>query len=48
MLIASKYGEVISVMESPEDEKEALTGWRGFLANNFGVIVMRRQSGQNV
>ena len=43
MLIASKYGEVISVMESPEDEKEALTGWRGFLANNFGVIVMRRQ-----
>ncbi len=43
-LIASKYQDVISVIESESDHEEKLTGWRGFLANNFGIAIMRRQT----
>ena len=41
--IAAKYQDVIKVMEEPEEEMEKLGGWRGFLANNLGVIIFRRQ-----
>ena len=42
-VIAAKYPDVIKVMEQPEDTAEKLTGWRGFLANNFGVLLLRRE-----
>lgn len=42
-LIASKYQDVIQVMESPKEEQTKLTGWRGFLADNFGLLFLRRQ-----
>ena len=42
-LIASKYQDVIRVMESPVEEQTKLTGWRGFLADNFGLLLLRRQ-----
>ena len=35
--------DVIKVMEQPEDRAEELTGWRGFLARNFGVLLLRRE-----
>lgn len=41
--IESKYKEVIEFMESPEEKAEKLGGWRGFLADNLGVIIMRRK-----
>lgn len=42
-VIAAKYSDVIKVMKEPEQELENLGGWRGFLANNFGIIIMRRR-----
>ena len=42
-VIAAKYPDVIKVMEQPEDTVEKLTGWRGFLARNFGVLLLRRE-----
>lgn len=42
-VIAAKYQDVIKVMEEPEDMVEKLTGWRGFLARNFGVLLLRRE-----
>ena len=42
-VIAAKYPDVIKVMEQPEDTSEKLTGWRGFLARNFGVLLLRRE-----
>ena len=42
-LIASKYQDVIQVMESPAEKQTKLTGWRGFLADNFGLLLLRRQ-----
>ena len=42
-VIAAKYPDVIKVMEEPEDTVEKLTGWRGFLARNFGVLLLRRE-----
>jgi uncharacterized membrane protein len=42
-LIAAKYPDVIQVMNAPEQKREKLTGWRGFLANNFGILILRRQ-----
>ena len=42
-VIAAGYADVIKVMGEPAGEIKRLTGWRGFLANNFGVIIMRRQ-----
>ena len=29
-------------MENPDGEEEKLSGWRGFLADNFGILLMRR------
>ena len=42
-VIAAKYPDVIKVMEQPEDTVEKLTGWRGFLTRNFGVLLLRRE-----
>ena len=42
-VIAAKYPDVIKVMEQPEDMTEKLTGWLGFLAHNFGVLLLRRE-----
>ena len=42
-VIAAKYPDVVKVMEQPEDTVEKLTGWRGFLARNFGVLLLRRE-----
>ena len=42
-VIAAKYPDVIKVMEQPEDMAEKLTGWRGFLARNFGILLLRRE-----
>lgn len=41
-LIEERYKDVILAMESDE-EAPGLTGWRGFLANNFGILLMRRK-----
>lgn len=41
-LIQEKYGDVIAAMQD-ESEEEHLKGWRGFLANNFGILLMRRK-----
>ena len=42
-LIASKYQDVIQVMESSAEKQTKQTGWRGFLADNFGLLLLRRQ-----
>jgi len=42
-VIAAKYPDVIKVMEQPEDMAEKLTGWCGFLARNFGILLLRRE-----
>lgn len=42
-VIAEKYQDVLDVMREPKQEKEKLGGWRGFLADNFGIIILRRQ-----
>ena len=42
-LIRSKYPDVIQVMQGPKEKQKKLTGWRGFLADNFGLLLLRRQ-----
>lgn len=42
-IIAEKYRDVITVMQEPEPEVQSLSGWRGFLANNFGLLLFRRE-----
>lgn len=42
-LIREKYADVLSVVENAPKQKNTLTGWRGFLANNFGVLLLRRE-----
>ncbi|HIZ23793.1 MAG TPA: DUF975 family protein [Candidatus Blautia faecigallinarum] len=42
-VLAAKYPDVLEVMEMPEEKREKLSGWRGFLANNFGVLLLRRK-----
>lgn len=42
-LIREKYADVLSVIENAPKQKNTLTGWRGFLANNFGVLLLRRE-----
>ena len=42
-LIREKYADVRSVIENAPKQKNTLTGWRGFLANNFGVLLLRRE-----
>ncbi len=33
------YSDVVSVMDQPFDESAGLTGWQGFLARHFGLLV---------
>ncbi len=45
-ILAAKYADVINVMENPPEEtleEAGLTGWRGFLARNFGILLFRRE-----
>lgn len=35
------YQDVIEIMEGPEETLDHLTGWRGFLARNFGILILR-------
>ena len=42
-LIEEKYADVIAVMKKPVDETGGLTGWRAFLARNFGVLFFARE-----
>ena len=42
-LIEEKYADVISVMKKPADAAGGLTGWRAFLARNFGVLLFARE-----
>ena len=45
-LLVLEYADVIEVMENPPEEAEgmtALSGWRGVLARNFGILVFRRE-----
>lgn len=41
-LIDEKYHDVIVAMQGNEEES-GLKGWRGFLADNFGILIMRRK-----
>ena len=41
--IRQSYGDVLQVMESPEHDRRRLPGWRGFLADNLGILLLRRQ-----
>ena len=41
-LLRAKYPDVAAFMENPDGEEEKLSGWRGFLADNFGILLMRR------
>ena len=41
-LLRAKYPDVAAFMENPDSEEEKLSGWRGFLADNFGILLMRR------
>ena len=42
-LLKEKYADVISVVENAPKEENGLAGWRGILAKNFGVILLRRE-----
>lgn len=42
-LIEEKYADVISVMKKRADAAGGLTGWRAFLARNFGVLLFARE-----
>ena len=42
-LIEEKYADVIAVMKKPVYETGGLTGWRAFLARNFGVLFFARE-----
>ncbi len=42
-LLREKYADVIAVVENAPEEESGLSGWRGFLAKNFGVILLRRE-----
>lgn len=42
-LITAKYADVLQIMNAPEKRQEKLNGWRGFLADNFGLLLLRRQ-----
>lgn len=42
-LIEEKYADVIAVMKNPPDDTQGLSGWRAFLARNFGVLFFARE-----
>lgn len=39
----ARYADVIRVMESSGYNEENLLGWRGFLANQFGILLLPRE-----
>lgn len=39
----ARYADVIRVMEAPNGSPENLSGWRGFLANHFGILLFPRE-----
>ena len=41
--IAARYADVIEVMNAPDHADESLPGWRGFLANHFGILFWPRE-----
>lgn len=41
-LIRATYTDVIHVLEESEQPRKKLSGWRGFFADNFGLLFMRR------
>lgn len=41
--IAKKYTDVIRVMNTPDKEPHSLSGWRGMLADDFGVLLFPRE-----
>ena len=41
--IAKKYSDVIRVMNTPDGEQHRLSGWRGVLADDFGVLLFPRE-----
>ncbi len=42
-LIEDKYADVLAVVENAAEKEPELTGWRGVLAKNFGVLLFRRK-----
>ncbi len=42
-VMKAAYGDVIAIMEQPEEGLDHLRGWRGFLARNFGILILRTQ-----
>lgn len=42
-LLRERYADVLEVVAHAPEEENGLTGWRGFLARNFGVLFMRRE-----
>lgn len=42
-LLREKYADVYAVTQQPPDPDGDLTGWRGFLARNLGLLLFSRQ-----
>ena len=40
-VIEANYSDVIKIMQMPAKDPAELTGWRKFIADNFGVLLMR-------
>lgn len=41
-LLHQTYGDVLEIMEDPSPLRRHLSGWRRVLADNFGVLLLRR------
>lgn len=41
-LLREKYADVIEITKQPPDPDVDLTGWRGFIARNFGILLFER------
>ncbi|HIV86730.1 MAG TPA: DUF975 family protein [Candidatus Pygmaiobacter gallistercoris] len=41
-LIRERYADVIRTMKNAQQDGERLGGWRGFLADNLGLLLLRR------
>lgn len=42
-LIKDTYADVLAVVDSAEEKEPELSGWRGMLARNFGILLFRRK-----
>lgn len=42
-LIKETYHDVLAVVENTPEKETGLTGWRGVLARNFGILLFRRK-----